>query len=182
MSIYWRYVYYTRRARDAHALRPARRGRGAAFEGTCALSNWRPNTETERRPPKSEVLPSPKWCNRARKNPASACARLAPRQDPSRSPRRRNAQYIFGVSSRSRSIPTDSLGVPTCAGQFVTRSEKLPTHSLPLPRDGTARPRPTARLRLRRSVVETIGRGMVNTTTARPRFSRGVVKIVKSTP
>jgi hypothetical protein len=55
MSIYWRYVYYTRRVHDAHALRPARRGRGAAFEGTCALSNWRPNTETECRPPKSEV-------------------------------------------------------------------------------------------------------------------------------
>jgi hypothetical protein len=143
----------------------------AAFEGTCALSNWRPNTETECRPPKSEFGgPNPsRWSG---------------------------SEVAVEVSSRSRSIPTDSLGIPTCAGQFVTRSEELPTHSLPLPRDGTARPRfcrgvvhsrtarprPTARLRLRRSVVETRGRGVVNTRKARPRLCGGLVKSMKRTP
>jgi len=40
---------------DEHAEERSRYVAGAAFEGTCALSNWRPNTETECRPPKSEV-------------------------------------------------------------------------------------------------------------------------------
>jgi hypothetical protein len=43
------------------SIRQARHGneaatrRGPAFEGTCALSNWQPNSETECRDPKSEV-------------------------------------------------------------------------------------------------------------------------------